>query len=193
MTNDIVTQSPTDSSLAQHLLVMGLGIAQTSVLCTAAQLGLADHLKDGPKSVAALAAATGTHPPTLTRLLAVLAHLGLCAETAPGQFTCTPLGALLQTDAPHSLRHFAMLMGGEWFGPTWPHLGHSVRTGTSAFEHAWGIPAYTYLQQHPAALALFQQTMSDLSAEEGLAVRDAYDFAGCHTVVDVGAADAGGS
>ena len=48
------------------------------------------------------------------------------------------------------------------------------------------MPAYTYLQQHPAALAVFQQTMSDLSAEEGLAVRDAYDFAGCHTVVDVG-------
>ena len=186
MTNDILTQSPPDSSLAQHLLVMALGVAQTSVLCTAAQLGLADHLKDGPKSVAALAEATGTHPPTLTRLLAVLAHLGLCAETAPGQFACTPLGALLQTDAPHSLRHFAMLMGGEWFGPTWPQLGHSVRTSTSAFEHVWGMPAYTYLQQHPAVLAVFQQTMSDLSADEGLAIRDAYDFAGCHTVVDVG-------
>jgi DNA-binding IclR family transcriptional regulator len=92
MTNDILTQSPPDSSLAQHLLVMALGVAQTSVLCTAAQLGLADHLKDGPKSVAALAEATGTHPPTLTRLMGVLAHLGLCAETAPGQFACTPLG-----------------------------------------------------------------------------------------------------
>ena len=112
MTNDLVTQSPTDSSLAQHLLSMALGVAQTSVLCTAAQLGLADHLKDGPKSVAALAEATGTHPPTLTRLLTVLAHLGLCAETAPGQFACTPLGALLQTDAPQSLRHFAMAARG---------------------------------------------------------------------------------
>ena len=186
MTHDIVTPSPAESSLAQHLLVMAFGVAQTSVLCTAAQLGLADHLKDGPKSVAALAEATGTHPPTLTRLMGVLAHLGLCAETAPGQFACTPLGALLQTDAPHSLRHFAMLMGGKWFGPTWPQLGHSVRTGTSAFAHVWEMPAYTYLPQHPAALAVFQQTMSDLSAEEGLAVRDAYDFTGGHTVVDVG-------
>jgi len=58
MTNDILTPSPPDSSLAQHLLVMAFGVAQTSVLCTAAQLGLADHLKDGPKSVAALAEAT---------------------------------------------------------------------------------------------------------------------------------------
>ena len=58
MTNDTLTQSPAESSLAQHLLSMALGMAQTAVLCTAAQLGLADHLKDGPKSVAALAEAT---------------------------------------------------------------------------------------------------------------------------------------
>ena len=69
MTNDPVTQSPGDSSLALHLLSMALGVAQTAVLCTAAQLGLADYVKDGPKSVAALADATGTHLPTLTRLM----------------------------------------------------------------------------------------------------------------------------
>ena len=69
MTNDPVTQSPGDSSLALHLLSMALGVAQTAVLCTAAQLGLADYVKDGPKSVAALAEATGTHLPTLTRLM----------------------------------------------------------------------------------------------------------------------------
>jgi len=165
---------------------MALGVAQTAVLCTAAQLGLADHVKDGPKSVAALAEAAGTHLPTLTRLMDVLVHLGLFSETAPGQFTCTRLGALLQTDAPRSVRHFVMLIGGEWYGPTWPHLVHSVRTGTSAFESVVGTNVYNYFSQHPAALAVFQQTMSDLSAGEGLAFRDAYDFARCHTVVDLG-------
>ena len=58
MTNDILTQPPADSSLAQHLLVMTLGVAQTHVLCVAAQLGLADRVKDGPKSVEELAEAT---------------------------------------------------------------------------------------------------------------------------------------
>jgi hypothetical protein len=164
---------------------MALGVAQTAVLGTAAQLGLADRVKDGAKSVAALAEATGTHLPTLTRLMDVLVHLGLFRETAPGQFTCTPLGALLQTDAPQSVRHFVMLIGGEWYGPTWPHLVYSVRTGTSAFESVVGTNVYNYFSQHPAALAVFQQTMSDLSADEGLAVRDAYDFARCRTVVDL--------
>jgi hypothetical protein len=31
--------------------------------------------------------------------MGVLAYLSLLAGTMPGQFTCTPLGALLQTDA----------------------------------------------------------------------------------------------
>ena len=87
MTDALSSQPLVDSALAQHLLVMIMGVAQTSVLYTAAQLDVADHLKDGLQSVAALAEATGTHPPTLARLLGVLVHLGLCAEPAPGQFT----------------------------------------------------------------------------------------------------------
>ena len=114
--------------------------------------------------------------------MGVLAHLGLFAETAPGQFTCTPLGALLQTDAPHSVRHFAMLMGGEWYGPTWPRLAQSVRTGTSAFESVFGMNVYSYLPATSRrARRVSSRPCSDLSADEGLAVRDAYDFARCHT------------
>jgi hypothetical protein len=62
----------------------------------------------------------------------------------------------------------------------------SVRTGTSAFEPVFGMNVYAYFQQYPAAGAVLQQAMSDLSIQEGIAVRDAYDFSRCHTVVDVG-------
>ena len=40
MTTALVSQLFSDSSLLQRLLVMVMGVAQTSVLCTAAQLGL---------------------------------------------------------------------------------------------------------------------------------------------------------
>jgi hypothetical protein len=93
MTNDPVTQSPANSSLALHLLSMALGVAQTAV-CTAAQLGLADHVNDGPKSVAALAEATGTHLPTLTRLMDVLVYLGLFRQTAPGRLVANRCAAV---------------------------------------------------------------------------------------------------
>jgi hypothetical protein len=40
MTNALSSQLFSDNSLLQHLLVMIMGVAQTSVLSTAAQLGL---------------------------------------------------------------------------------------------------------------------------------------------------------
>jgi hypothetical protein len=90
VTHTMSPQSAPDVSLAQQLLAMTLGVAQTQVLCVAAQLGLADLVRDGPQTVETLAAATGTHAPTLARLMGVLVHLGLFTEPAPGQFLCTP-------------------------------------------------------------------------------------------------------
>jgi O-methyltransferase domain len=186
VTHTMSPQSTPDVSLAQQLLAMTLGVAQTQVLCVAAQLGLADLVRDEPKTVEVLAAATGTHAPTLARLMEVLVHLGLFAEPAPGQFLCTPFGALLQTEAPYSVRHYAMLMGGEWFAQAWPHLLQSIQAGTNAFESVVGMNVYRYLQQHPTGGTVLQQAMSDLSTQEGLAIREAYDFTSCQTLVDVG-------
>ena len=191
MINTMSPQPAADSSLEQQLLAMTLGVAQTHALGVAAQLGLADLLQNGPQSVAALASATRTHRSTLARLMAMLVHMGLFAEIAPGQFSCTPLGALLQANAPHSMRHYALLMSGEWFAHAWPHLIQSFYSGASAFEPIFGINMYQYLQQHPAAEAILQEAMSDLSTREGLAVRSAFDFSPYHTIVDVGGGQGG--
>ena len=175
-----------DSSLTQQLLAMTLGVAQTHALSVAAQLKLADLMKDGPQSATALATATRTHLPTLTRLMTMLCHMGVFAQTAPGQFSCTPLGALLQIDSPNSVRHYALLMSGDWFSQAWPHLIQSFYTGRSAFEPILGTNIYQYFQQHRAAEAVLQQAMSELSIQEGLAIRETYDFLPYPTIVDVG-------
>ena len=41
-----------------------------------AKLGIADHLRDGPRRVNELAEATGTHAPSLKRVLRLLASAG---------------------------------------------------------------------------------------------------------------------
>jgi len=175
-----------DASPAQKLLTMTLGIVQTQLLNVAAQLNLADRLKDGPKSAAELAEATGMDPAAFARLMASLAHIGVFAETARGRFSCTPMGALLQTDALHSMRDVALTYGGEWFTKPWPRLMESVRTGTGVFESTFGMKAYAYFEKNPAARAVFQGAMSSFSNEEGIVVRDSYDFSSCRVVVDIG-------
>src|SRR5262245_26705850 len=74
----------------------------------AAKLGLADLLKDGPQRPEALAAATGTHPRALFRLLRALASLGIFAEQPDGRFAATPLGDCLRGDLPTSQKALAI-------------------------------------------------------------------------------------
>jgi hypothetical protein len=83
-------------------------------------------VKDGPRSIDALAAEKGTDAPPLARALRGLVGLGVLAETAPQEFTGTSLSALLQTDNPNSVRDYALLMGSDWAHNTWSYLPHCV-------------------------------------------------------------------
>src|SRR3982751_1947190 len=98
-----LTSSPVDSFDAQ---IMDLVIAKikTHTLSVFAELGIADLLADGPKSAEDLAQATGTHAPSLNRLLRTLAGLNVLSETGPGRYCLTQAGNLLRSDVPGSMR-----------------------------------------------------------------------------------------
>ena len=65
-------------SVPPHVQViqMAIGAWVSRVVFTAANLGLADHLADGPKSAAELAGPTGTTPRTLHRFLRAAGNFG---------------------------------------------------------------------------------------------------------------------
>jgi hypothetical protein len=65
---------------------------------------LADLLADGPRSLDELADATGTHSPSLARLLRMLAALGVVTEETNGHISLTRLGAPLRAGVQGSLR-----------------------------------------------------------------------------------------
>src|SRR5206468_9258191 len=79
-------------------LVTGYWLSQA--IYVAAKLGLADLLRDGPKSCGELAQATATHARSLSRLLRALASVGVFAEVELDSFGMTPLARTLQTEAP---------------------------------------------------------------------------------------------
>jgi len=70
--------------------------------------------------------------------------------------------------------------------PGWAELLHTLRTGESGLERAFGMPLYDYLTAHPAIGAQFDRTMaSEARYRLGPAVA-AYDFSRFGTIVDVG-------
>lgn len=155
---------------------------KTQAIGVAAELSLADLLASGPKSAEELAAITGSHAPSLHRLLRALVSLDICAEENHG-FVLRPTGALLRTDAADSLRAWA-LVSGKQLWPVWEGLAYSVRTGKSYREVLTGMHGYGRFERDRDAAATFNEAMVDITRHVARAFTAQYELAG--KVVDVG-------
>ncbi len=180
------SSSPKEISPVVALRHLSTGFWVAKAVAVAAELGIADHLKGGPKTVEELARAVGAHQGALYRLLRGIASVGVFTEEVQGRFALTPMAALLLTDDPRSWRAAAIMNGTPWTWQPWGDLLYSVRTGNPAFDHLFGMEFDAYLRQHQDAADIFQAFMNVATAEEALAVSPVYDFSGLTTVVDVG-------
>ncbi|WP_035604842.1 methyltransferase [Haloferula sp. BvORR071] len=171
-----------------QLIQMGSAHWISKIVYAAAKLGLADHLAPGPKSAVELAGPTGTHAPSLHRLMRTLASLGILTHREENRFALTPLGEALKTGAPGAARATLLTFGGPTFVAGFENIMHSLETGGTGFEKAMGMPAFEYLSQHPEEASLFSETMVGFHGAEPAAVAAAYDFSGFGTIVDVGGA-----
>ena len=173
-----------DSHSALRRLILGL--RTTQLIAVAAQLGVADALRDTPRSPASLADELHVDADALRRLLRALARLGVFAETDDGRIAHTPLSEPLRRGAECSLHDVAQLYGAPWLWQAYGALLHSVRSGRSAFEHVHAQPFYGYLDAHPEAADQFNRAMSAFTAHEVAAIAAACELAGAATVIDVG-------
>ena len=153
---------------------------------TAAILGLADLLVEGPQTAEELACAADAHAPSLYRLLRALASIGIFAEDAERRFSLTPRAEALRTDSPGSLRYFVLMVAGPENRAACAEMLHSVRTGEPAFQEAFGMSAWEYRQRHPEVNAIYNAGRTDESRIQAEAIVAAYDFSGLDRIVDVG-------
>jgi hypothetical protein len=156
-----------------------------------AKLGLADLLKSGAKSSQELAESTGMHAPSLYRLLRALASAGIVQTEENGRFGLTPLSELLVTDAPGSMRWLVISELGQEHYPAWGNLMHSIRTGGIAFDNHFGMDVWKYFQQNPEDAAIFNDSMSGMTAIVNEKITSLYDFSGFNKIVDVGGGHGG--
>jgi O-methyltransferase domain/Dimerisation domain len=170
----------------QQLQAMVTGFRVSAALSVAADLGLSDLLHGGSRTLADLAQATGSHQPTLRRLMRGLVAAGVYAEQSDGTYTYTPLGDCLRDDLPGTVRPLARTLQDPALWSAWGHLGHSVATGENAFQALHGVDVWTHRQGHPEANAIFNDNMTALSYVVAKAVANSYDFSGRSSVVDIG-------
>jgi hypothetical protein len=181
-----MTPPPPGIPPAQRILQLASGGWMAQAMSAAAVLGVADVLSDGPRDLAEIAKATGTHAPSLYRLLRACADIGLFRESEGRVFELTELGSVIRSDVPGSLRNLATWVGSPADRFTWAGLADSVRTGQPAFAAAHGQPFFEYLRDHAGVLTVFDAAMTEVSAHMIGPLVAAYDFSRFGTIVDVG-------
>ena len=149
----------------------------TYSLSGVARLGVADHMGKTGSAVEELAAKVGGHAPSLYRVMRMLASLGVFKESPPRHFALTPVGELLKTDAPGSLRYMAMMFGEEFSTRAYAHFTECLRTGGDGVSEAYGKDIWQVLAERPAQCEVFQNAMTANSSGSVPAIIEAYDLA----------------
>lgn len=169
-----------------RLIQMGVAIWAARAVYAAAELGLADQLANGARSTEELADATGTHAPSLLRLLHALASCGIVTEVAPRRFAITSLGDALRDGAPGAARATILTIAGSWQWKAWDNFLHALRTGESGMKAAFGKDLFDFLGTEPVHSARFNEAMVGMHGAVATAVIAGYDFSRFGSVVDVG-------
>src|ERR1044072_1963649 len=185
--NNHSDQTPAPEQMLQ--IISGFWISRAVYVI--AKIGIPDELKSGPKTAEELASATSTHAPSLFRILRALVSVGVLSIDEDGRFAQTPLSETLVTDAPGSLRWFAVSELGQEHYPAWGNLMHSVKTGEIAFDNFFGVDIWKYFEQNPEDAAVFNNSMSGVTAATNEEILAVYDFSSFGTIVDVGGGHGG--
>ena len=182
-----MTSSTTPSEAAERLVAdLIRGAWRTLTARAMAELRLADALVE-PATLEEVAASTGTHAPTLDRLLRTLTALGLLSHE-DGCFRVTEAGARLRSDVPGSDWGAMMMMPAPWTLETWQRLPQAVRTGQPVFEDVHGMSFWEHLRTHEEVGRTFDAAMARGAKDEEPARLVARELggSGASVLVDVG-------
>jgi hypothetical protein len=183
-----MTDQSAQSKLPPPMAMMQLlfGKQLTYSLSGAARLGVADHMDGTARPVEEIAAKCGAHAPSLYRVMRMLAGFGVFEEGPSRHFALTPVGELLKTGVPGSLRYLAMMFGEEFSTRAYEHFTECLRTGGDGVSEAYGKQIWEVLAERPGQCETFQRAMTNSTSVAADAIVEAYDFSGITRLADVG-------
>ncbi|MER7542791.1 methyltransferase [Spirillospora sp. NPDC127506] len=171
------------------LMDLAFGYMPAQMIYVAAEIGLADALAGGPRSSEELADATGTHAPSLHRLLRGLVTLGAVEQKERDLFALTAEGQRLRADAPDSIRALVRLFCGPEVWRTWGDMAETLRTGECAWKRVTGRTSFEYFESDPELSETFNEAMAEHTRAVAPGIIQAHDFSRYGTVADLGGGD----
>ena len=159
----------------------------SAAIYVAAKLGIADLLKDGPRTTEYLSVATSTHEMSLYRVLRAVASAGVFIEQDGRTFANTPMSEALRSDNPNSVRDLTIWINEPEHWKVYGDLIHSVRTGEPAWDKTHGEPVFPYLfKTNPELGDIFNKAMTSYTHQTTAPLLEAYDFSSAQVIADIG-------
>lgn len=191
MPSEISGMNAGDREATRFLIDEALSYVYPAALRAVAMTGVADHLADGPLTVAELAGRAGVHEDNLRRTLRLLATRGIFEELADGRWGLTAIGQPLRADAPLTARPAILMLTERSLWQPTGEMEQVLRHGVSAFEDLFGMPFFEYVARDQQAATAFHSGMAAFSDQENAPIAASYDFPASGTVMDVGGGQGG--
>ena len=172
-----------DYSPHEQLMRFLLGRWIGKAIYIAAELGIADLLAKGPRSINVIARKTHTNKGYLYRVMRALAGVKIFKETEGACFALTPMADCLRTGV---MRSIARLFWSDFEDKAWNYVLEGVTKGETPFELAYSKPLFQWLETHPDEAEILQQANAIKASSSFSAIVEAYDFSGINSLVDVG-------
>jgi hypothetical protein len=177
-------RTPAESPETQ-ILSLAFGHLRVQVLAEFARLGIADLLRDAPKTAEEIAASVQADTDVLTRILNYLCTLKVVSLVEGRTYSLAPLGRTLCSKPTSALKDNLLLMATPCYWDAIGNLQQSVRTGKNAFTGVHQVSFFEHLSRSPDDANAFNAAMNSSSSLGTSAVVSGYDFSRYQTVVDV--------
>jgi len=155
------------------------------LLCSLAELQIADHLAGGPKDASQLAALAGCDPDALHRALRAAACFGVVRLDRRGRFHATRLLNQLRHGDRGGAADWCQFIGSASHQAAWAALSHSIRTGRSAFRAVHRTSAFDWFAAHPQDGQHFNAGIAGLTLAEAPLIAAAYPFPARAVICDI--------
>lgn len=169
-----------------QVLSLSLGYVMGQAMHAAAKLNIPDAMAGGPRSIDDIATRTGTHAPSLRRLLRTLASGGIVTELDTGDYALTTLGHTLRSGIDGAVRDAVIWVSEPMHYGSCGDLADTVKTGAPAFNARFGAAYFDHLAAHPQAGRVWDAGMACFSSMEDAPIAGAYAFPTRAHVIDIG-------
>jgi len=168
-----------------HAFSLITGIANTQVLTNLITSNVIETLGEGPKKVEEIASECHLNINVLGRTLRYASFIGVL-DFEDDKYSLTDVGRCFLANNPESLKMPGSFIGSAPWREAWNNFRYSLETGHPAFNRAFGMPYFEYLDKYKDFGSRFNNYMTAMTSRIIPAITGVYDFKGFDTICDIG-------